>query len=1032
LDREEEEAQRRRESAALYAEAVGLMRTRRFQEALDKWAEVQAIDPAYPDSKKVQATAQKKLAAKDRPALWRRLPRGAWVAIGAVAVVAVLVAGGAALWPIITATPTPTPTGTVEPTSTSAMTPIATSTLMPTPTGGPPLPGLAPTNPVTGTVWEWSDGSAMVYVPAGPFWMGSTDEDIDAILAVCSDCERDWYTDEQPQHEVDLNAFWIDRTEVTNTMFARFVADTGYETDAEKGRSSRTINPSSNTWEDTDGADWQHPHGPPTSLDGLDKHPVVHVSWNDAAAYCHWAGKRLPTEAEWEKAARGTDKRIYPWGSTFEGTLLNFCAVNCGHPGKAEDYWDDGYTDTAPVGNYPGGASPYGALDMAGNVWEWTGSLRAPYPYDREDGREIQEAGGARVLRGGSWYSEPWDVPAARRHFNEPSYSVNDVGFRCARSDSELPQPVGTATPTHTPPPTSTPTATPRPPTDTPAPTPRPGPPAPDPMPANPSAGTVWDWSDGSAMVYVPAGTFWMGSDDSDLHARLDEWPQHEVTLDAFWIDRTEVTNAQYAAFLNEQGNQTAVGSNWLHLEDEHCLIEQVGSRYQPKEGYADHPVVQVTWYGAEAYCNWAGKRLPTEAEWEKAARGPDKRIYPWGNVFDGSLVNFCDVNCEDGKSEDWDDDYADTAPVGSYPGGASPYGALDMAGNVLEWVADWYGYDYYDSPPERNPQGPDLGYMRVLRGGSWNVPQGFVRAAFRSVFGPSDSNFNVGFRCARSDSEPPQPVDTATPTHTPPPPTSTPQAVITKVWEKDDSVMVYVPAGTFWMGSDESDPAAEDDEKPQHEVTLDAFWIDRTEVTNAQYAAFLNEQGNQTVGGRSWLDLELSACMIEQVGSEYRPREGYADHPVIEVTWHGAGAYCMWVGKRLPTEAEWEKAARGTDKRIYPWGEGIDCNRANYGGCVGDTARVASRPQGASPYGALDMAGNVWEWVADWYSEDYYAGSPDRNPQGPDSGEWRVLRGGSWFHDPRFERAAYRLDYFTPFLPYYVGFRCARSDSEP
>jgi len=251
---------------------------------------------------------------------------------------------------------------------------------------------------------------------------------------------------------------------------------------------------------------------------------------------------------------------------------------------------------------------------------------------------------------------------------------------------------------------------------------------------------------------------------------------------------------------------------------------------------------------------------------------------------------------------------------------------------------------------------------------------------------------------------------------------------------------MVYVPVGEFLMGS-EGDPDADDDEYPQHTVYLDAFWIDRTEVTNVQFAAFLNQQGNQPEGGVTWLDLEDEECLIERVGDGFRPKSGYADHPVIEVSWYGASAYCQWAGKRLPTEAEWEKAARGTDGRIYPWGNEFDCHRANLDdetelddyvvpggeGCDGfpGTAPVGSFRDGASSYGALDMAGNVWEWVADWYDADFYSRSPDRNPTGPSSGDHRVLRGGSWSNPRPRARCADR--YGRNPGPRYGrnGFRC-------
>jgi len=239
-----------------------------------------------------------------------------------------------------------------------------------------------------------------------------------------------------------------------------------------------------------------------------------------------------------------------------------------------------------------------------------------------------------------------------------------------------------------------------------------------------------------------------------------------------------------------------------------------------------------------------------------------------------------------------------------------------------------------------------------------------------------------------------------------------------------DGMVMVYVPGGEFEMGSTEGDG----DEQPVHTVALDAFWIDRTEVSNDQFAAFLNVQGNQEEGGVTWLDLEDEDCLIEQVDGEFRPKSGYADHPVIEVTWYGAAAYCEWAGARLPTEAEWEYAARGPEGHIYPWGnEDPTCNLARYSECSGRTVLVGSLPDGASWCGALGLAGNVWEWVADWHDGDYYESSPSRNPLGPEEGDGRVLRGGSWIYDAGHLLSAYR-GWEQPVSRFEdCGFRCAR-----
>jgi formylglycine-generating enzyme required for sulfatase activity len=236
------------------------------------------------------------------------------------------------------------------------------------------------------------------------------------------------------------------------------------------------------------------------------------------------------------------------------------------------------------------------------------------------------------------------------------------------------------------------------------------------------------------------------------------------------------------------------------------------------------------------------------------------------------------------------------------------------------------------------------------------------------------------------------------TATRTPVPPTDTPPP-------SAPPGMVYVPAGEFIMGSDEGSS----DEQPVHTVYLDAFYIDRTEVTNTQYQECV----------------EAEACGTPSSTIFYDDAD-YAQHPVVYVSWNDADAYCRWAGKRLPTEAEWEKAARGTDGRTYPWGEGIDCDRAQYDECDFGTVPVGSKPKGTSLYGALDMAGNVWEWVADWYDFGYYIRSPDRNPPGPDPGGYRVLRGGSWRDLQWYARCACR----GPSIRRKnndVGFRCAR-----
>jgi len=232
----------------------------------------------------------------------------------------------------------------------------------------------------------------------------------------------------------------------------------------------------------------------------------------------------------------------------------------------------------------------------------------------------------------------------------------------------------------------------------------------------------------------------------------------------------------------------------------------------------------------------------------------------------------------------------------------------------------------------------------------------------------------------------------------------------------------VRIPAGQFLMGSDPRiDQVAGKDELPQHEVYLDEYWIGKYPVTNEQYQVFVAETNNKSP--KHWFKSEIP------IGKE--------NHPVVYVSWKDSRDFCNWLSKKnrlkidLPTEAQWEKAARGTDGRIYPWGnESPDKSLANFDRNIGDTTEVGKYPDGASPYGALDMAGNVWEWVADWYDEYYYSNSPATNPEGPSSWEGRVLRGGSWRDIKDLIRSAVR-DRNNPtdtFYYYGYGFRCALS----
>jgi serine/threonine-protein kinase len=231
---------------------------------------------------------------------------------------------------------------------------------------------------------------------------------------------------------------------------------------------------------------------------------------------------------------------------------------------------------------------------------------------------------------------------------------------------------------------------------------------------------------------------------------------------------------------------------------------------------------------------------------------------------------------------------------------------------------------------------------------------------------------------------------------------------------------MVVVPAGEFLRGSGD-DPFAFGSEKPQRSIYLDAFWLDQYEVTNALYAQCVN-------GGAC----RKPAQARSHTRQAYYGNAAFTDYPVIYVSWLDAKNFCAWNGKRLPSEAEWEKAARSVDGRRYPWGNEFDANRLNsIESGNNDTVRVGNYPSGASVYGAHDLAGNVWEWVADFYQADYYRIAAAFNPTGPASGPppseaIGVMRGGAWNNNFRGVRSAYRLGYFQRHVGFETGIRCA------
>ncbi len=787
-----------------------------------------------------------------------------------------------------------------------------------------------------------SVSSDMVAVPGGAYAQG------------CDACEP---SHDGPEIEVTLTAFSIDRTEVPAGAYLACM---------NAGVCEPPI-------DDVTSCHWD---------------PLAHPAWPadcithaGASAYCAWVGKRLPTEAEWEAAARGPDLRLYPWGDEApDCARANFEACGLDRP--------------VDVDTLPDGASPYGALHMAGNLHEWVRDVFAADALEDRDGA-IDPPGPAT----GSWFAgrgaghgaSAVDLEVRRRWPSGPDATGPSQGFRCAMTTGsdgcdEVDNDHDGAT---------------------------------DEDCADPECGLLGPCPSGFACTEhgtceraesneaaIPAGTFWMGCNPARETCSLNARPAHLVNLPAYAIDRTEVTAAQWRACV-QAGScplPRVTASNAKGTYDDAALRE--------------HPINFIAWREALAYCEWPGKaaaaqRLCTEAEWERAARGgcetlegeceSTMRLYPWGD--DPATCDVAHLSVEPGTLGCQPTDF--TAPVGSRPLGRSIYGALDMSGNVAEMVFDRYAGDYYATSSSDAPFGPtlDLRFDRavhVLRGQSYQRDQSpHLLSSYREgvdhyyLGGAFD-----GFRCCREL----VPDDPCEPDPCGPHGTCEPHSgycecepgysdlgagcvdddecvgegdgdvcdpdascldidgglacdcdealvgdgfacrepgvcdttecaegftcTADDTCERDESDEVWVPPGTFWMGCNptfEPSCAAWSLTTPQVEVTLSGYAIDRHEVTAEEYRACV------TAG----------VCPTPRSSSiaQYAAYEDIArrQHPVNYVDWSWAATYCAWSGKdkgaqRLCTEAEWERAARGgcetlsgdckATMRTFPWGE--------------------------------------------------------------------------------------------------------------
>jgi len=655
-----------------------------------------------------------------------------------------------------------------------------------------------------------SIGMRLVLIPAGAFTMGSSDAEIRRI-------QNDWNVQdslirpEGPAHKVRITRpFFLGKYHVTVAQFKQFAQETGYRTVAERQGWGWVYDESKKHWAKKSGASWRNP-GP----ESRDDHPVTLVCHEDAEAFCQWLGKKeqrqyfLPTEAQWEYAARGgKEEKRYTWGDEYpDGKRLNVADRNSPVP-WADRTLDDGHARLSPVGSYePNGFWLY---DMLGNAWQLCSDLYDPKAYEEAKSGMVADPVGPRrgkkkAVRGGCWAFGAGIARNAFRFGMDPDTATDMSGFRVATNAApqEMPdaqrgrhnqdeimwqsgqfeplmdrvknlvatgrriearrlvEKAGAVDSNNLANPEDTRSF------------------------AKRVLETLIDVAQdksiesftnslGMKMVRIPAGSFVMGSSESDISWAMgtlaqgqpvnleNEYPFHKVRISKpFFMSATEVTVAQFREFVEETGYIT-------DAEDEKGgqVFNSETNQFERKAGTSwknpgwtvspDQPVTMISYNDAQAFVEWLTAKeklpykLPTEAQWEYAARGGIAAAqFPWGDDLpDGRRANYADKNTDFAwRDRNADDGYKYVAPVGSYePNG---FGLYDMAGNVLEWVRDYYAEDYYRFSPEVDPEGPGHGENRVMKGGEWTFSAVNLRCAFRGWARPDLAFYNGGFRVA-------------------------------------------------------------------------------------------------------------------------------------------------------------------------------------------------------------------------------------------------------------------------------------------
>ena len=792
----------------------------------------------------------------------------------------------------------------------------------------------------------------MVYIRGGTFTMGSP------VSEECRDSN-------ETQHEVAVNDFYIGKFEVTVAQFNAFVKDVGYKTDADIAGRSSIWNGSG--WETKDNVNWEDDENGNTRLYSEYNHPVTHVSWNDAKAYCDWlslkTGKnyRLPSEAEWEYACRAGTSTPFNTGKNLSTSQGNYNGNFPYHNNTKGEYRGK----SLRVGSFSPNA--WGLFDMHGNVWELCSDWFGVYPSDLQTNAKDLTTVSKRVLRGGTYSSAARYCRSAFRSSIKESSRSNITGFRVVSSiDNEgisVTQEDESSSSFN-------------------------------------SSKTKYftEIIDGVylEMVCVKGGTFTMGSPIDEVGRDSIEI-QHQVTVSDFLIGKYEVTFEQYDVFCTATDRAKPEDETW---------------------GRGKRPVINVNWEDATAYCEWLSQqtsktyRLPTEAEWEYACRAGTTTPFNTGNNLSSSQANYNGYYPYNNNA--LGENRKETIPVGSFLPNA--WGLYDMHGNVWEWCSDWFGA--YSSGAQTNPKGAAPKWYRVYRGGGWYFAARCSRSAYRSRQIPAGRDYTVGFRVVSSiENENISEVDL--------------EMVYIKGGaftmgssaseNYRDSIETrhQVILSDFHMGKFEVTVAQ-----------FKAFIDDSGYKTDAEKEGWgfimIGSEGKKKngvdwksdVNGNIRLNSDYNHPVIHV---SWNDATAYCD-------WLSSRTGKIY---RLPSEAEWEYACRAGTTNLFNTGNNLTTSQANYDGnypynknAKGEfrqnTMSVGSFSFNA--WGLYDMHGNVWEWCSDWYGD--YLLEVQTNPQGALSGTNRVIRGGCWYDSAQNCNSVFRDD-LSPFRSScFTGFR--------